>query len=631
VLAVQPEGYRVIHITSAFKRVEGQPREVLIENGSQLLALEAELSAAPVFALDTETTGLDWTRSEVFMLSFALENQSWVAPSNRFPKEVLSKFLKIILRDPSKSVIGHNIKFDMHHVHQTFGVQVDRQLHDTLLMGYLMDENRANNLKRLVETVLGMKPLDEKQIHAWMTEHQGKRENWNFSKVPEAMMVPYAGADPWFTYQLYLKFLPDIEKHFKELYETERKVLKIMWKLEQNGVRVDVQRLELLCAQHAEKIRTCENKLYEINGGEFNIASPIELRKFFYEKLQEERKFKTKKGEDSTDEEALRAFRSPASQVLQVLRGSKNIWDYADGLVRKQVRGIVHGDYALTRTKTGRFSCSDPNLQNVPKDRDLRTAFIPCPGYDMFYFDHAQIEMVGFAHYSKDPKMMSALHAGQDLHALAAAEVYEIPVSQVTKEQRAVGKGTNFSIIYGVGKDTLASYISGYLESGKFTKAEALAFKEKYFQRFPSVPKFQREASNAVKTIRTPWKHYIRNQFGRVRRITNPFDTYTPEGKKIPGKAYTAVNHLIQGWAPDLMKRGMVLIEERLKPHWRQNVHDELRIDLPSGQTGDKRREMVQEIVRCLTYFPEVRVPVNCKVEWSCTNWAEVKKYGNPT
>ena len=596
------------------------PATVLIETGKQLEDLEKLLVQEPVFAFDTETTGLDWTRSEVFMLSFALGDRSWVIPVNRFQgieKTWLTNFLKIVLRDPTKAVIGHNIKFDMHHVHQTFGVPIDRQLHDTLLMGYLLDENRANNLKRLVETVLEMKPLDEKAIHAWMTEHQGKRENWNFSKVPEAMMVPYAGADPWFTFKLYEKFLPDIETHFKELYETERKVLKIMWKMEQNGVRVDVQRLELLCAQHAEKIRTCENQIYEINGGAFNYASPIELRKFFYEKLQEPRKFKTKKGEDSTDEEALRAFKPPAAAVLQVLRGSKNILDYAEGLRVKQVGGLVHGDYALTRTKTGRFSCSDPNLQNVPKDKSLRETFIGCPGFDMFFFDHAQIEMVGFAHYSKDPKMMSALHSGQDLHALTAAEVYGVPVEDVTKMQRSVGKGTNFSIIYGVGKAKLASYISGFMDGMPFTDAEAAAFKAKYFERFPSVPRFQREAMQAVRTVRIPWKHYIRNQWGRVRR----FDDLS--------KDYTAVNHLIQGWAPDLMKRGMVLIEERLKPLWRQNVHDELRIDLPSSQTGNQRREMVQEIVRCLTHFPEVRVPVNCKVEWSNTNWAEVKKYGN--
>lgn len=606
------------------------PSTILVETTDQLLHLETVLLDHPVFAFDTETTGLDWSRSEVFMLSFSTENTSWVIPSNRFNKIVLAKFLELVLRDPRKAVIGHNIKFDMHHVFKTFGVRVDRQLHDTLLMGYLLDENRANNLKRLVESVLKMQPLDEKQIHEWMTEHQGKRENWDFSKVPEAMMVPYAGADPWFTFQLYKKFLPDIETHFKELYETERKVLKIMWKLEQNGVRVDTTRLEALTASHRTRIDVAAQNLYEINGGEFAYASPVALRKFFYEKLKEPVLFLTKKGQaPSTDDEALRAFKHPAAKVLQVLRGSKNILDYGESLLaKKDGDGIVHGDYRTTTAVTGRFSCSDPNLQNTPKNKELRETFIACPGYDMFYFDHAQIEMVGFSHYSRDPKMMSALHAGVDLHALAAAEVYGIPVGEVTKEQRAVGKGINFSIIYGVGKDTLASYVADYMESGVFTKAEALAFKAEYFKRFPSVPKLQKEAQNAVKIIRGPWKHYIRNQWGRVRRITNPFDSTDAKGKRIPGKAYTAINHLIQGWAPDLMRRGMVLIEERLKPHWRQNIHDELRIDLPSDQSGNQRREMVQEIVGCLTNFPEVRVPVKCKVEWSNTNWAEVKAYG---
>lgn len=602
----------------------------VVETKEQLDKLQGRLCGLDLYSFDTETTGLDWTRHKIFMLQFSDGVDSWVIPVNRFEPALLMYFLHQVFADVTKFVVGQNIKFDAHHAMASYGVVIGRQWHDTLTMAYLMDENRSNRLKSLMPVLLKVEPLDETAIHGWMKEHQGKQENWDFSQVPEELMIPYAGMDPWACFKVCELLLPQVQHHFGELYETERKVLKIMWKLEQNGVLVDKDALSRYAERHATEKAGNLTRLFNEAGSEFNPDSPDDLQVLFYERLKLPVRFLTEKGEPSTKDDALIAMDHPVAELLQVHRTLCNRLNYAKGLLSHQdSQGLVHGDYSLTRTKTGRFACSEPNLQNPPKDPELRKCFVASKGLDMFYFDHAQIEMVGFAHYSKDIKMVAALQADQDLHALAAAEVYGIPISQVTKDQRAVGKGTNFSIIYGVGKKKLASYINGYMGDGKrITDAEAAAFKERYFTRFPSVPRFQHQAQDAVRTRREPWGHYVRNQWGRVRRITDPVDCFR-DGKKVRGKAYTAVNHLIQGWAPDLMKRGMVLIEERLCPPWRQNIHDELRIDLPHGQQLHKRREMVQEILRCLTHFPEVRVPVKCKVEWSDTNWAEVRRYGN--
>lgn len=598
----------------------------IVETGPQLEGLERYLENLNIFAFDTETTGLDWTRNSIFLLSFSDGIESWVIPVNRFRKDQLTSFCKNVTKTSSKFIIGQNLKFDAHHLKKSYGVTIERQWHDTQLMAYMMDENRSNSLKKLMPTLLGLDPGDEGKIHGWMKENQGKRENWDFSKVPEDLMLPYSGMDPFATYKLFEKLKPGIEEHFQDLYDTDRQVLQIIWRMEQNGVHVDRNLLENFVQPYEERQLDYKKRMFEAAGYEFNPDSPDDLVELLYNKLKFPVKFYTAKSKlegakeqvPSTGDDALSIIDHPVAEYLRLYRQQGNALNYAKGLLEKQdENGLVHGDYSLTRTKTGRFSCSDPNLQNVPKNHALRRCFVATPGYDMFFFDHAQIEMVGFAHYSQDPKMMAALQSGQDLHALAASEVYGIPIAEVTKQQRAVGKGTNFSIIYGVGKKKLATYINGYMGEGKrLSDIEAQQFKQKYFSRFPAVTQFQYQAQQAVRNNRPPWGHYIKNQFGRVRRIMEP-----------DKKAYTAVNHLIQGWAPDIMKRGMVKIEKTFRPHWRQNVHDELRIDLPQTLSENERKDMVREMVTSLTDFPQVRVPINCKVEWSNKDWDSVEAY----
>ena len=591
----------------------------LVDTVAKLNEMTLRLASLPLFAFDTETTGLDWTRNQVFMLSFSDGEIAWVVPRNKFTDKQIADSLKIMLREPRKQVIAHNIKFDAHHVMASFGVYMDRRWHDTLIMAHMLNENRSNRLKDLMVTELNMPADDEAKIHAWMKENQGAQSNWDFSKVPEDMMIPYSGMDTYACFKLFEKLKPQIDAHFQELYETDRDVLKILWKLEQNGVKVDAERLKAYVDDHEyQRVEALKNLFAEAKC-EFNPDSPIELEKLFFTDLKLPIKFVTNKGKPSTNDDALLAMDHPVANLLRKYRKLSNGLNYAKGLLDKQdSHGYVHGDYSMTKTKTGRFSCSEPNLQNVPKDVELRACFIADENYDMFYFDHSQIEMVGFAHYSKDPKMVAALKSGRDLHSLAASEIYGVPMDKVTKDQRAVGKGTNFSIIYGVGKRKLATYINGYMSSdNKLTDVEAQAFKERYFERFPSIPRFQHQAQDAVKTNRMPWGHYIKNQFGRVRRIQDPI-----------AKAYTAVNHLIQGWAPDLMRKGMVKIEQNWSPKWRQNVHDELRIDIPKRLKIAERRDMIEAIVATLTNFPEVRVPVGCKIEWSATNWSEIRKWG---
>lgn len=586
-----------------------------VETDRELDELRATLCEANDFAYDVETNGLDWWCKEVFSVSFCIDEKVWLIYVKDFAYENLQMFLEAVFSDPDKQCFGHNIKFDRLHTMQTFNVWVKRKCHDTLLMAHLCDENRRNGLKPLMEQLFDTVPKEEEAIHAWLNEHFAKQKDWDYSAVPRELMTPYAATDTYFTWKLREKLWPTITEHFTSLYETDRKVLDILTRMEYRGLLIDIPYLQKLQSSYEEKLKTMQLDVFKTTGFEFNIGSDIELAEVLYKKLGLPCQKLTPKGVQSTDMEALSELIHPCIEPL--LAYSENNHRLNNFIIPLQelsdANHRVHGSFSLTATRTGRFACSHPNLQNVPKNEDIKRAFVVDPGSSMWFWDHSQIEMVGFSMYSKDDKMMGALSRYEDLHRLAASEALGIPLSDVDKVFRAMGKGTNFAIIFGVGKKKLARYINGYMPQGsKLTDQEAWEFKQKYFVKFPSVKEFQYTVMNTVRTYREPWGNFVKNKWGRVRRIK-------------PDKAYTGVNHLIQGWAADLMKASMVRIDEKFPgTNWRQNIHDAIRIDnnLPMKQ----QEEWAQEVGHCLTAWPQVPVPISCTIERSSTNWAEIEE-----
>ena len=584
---------------------------VTVKTEYELRDLMAKLRQMEYFAYDTETTGLDWWRSEVFLLSFSDGETSWLIYTKDFNRDLLGFFLACVFEDRKKRVVGHNIKFDRHHTKKTFGVDIHRICEDTLIKAHLLDENRKNGLKALMGPILNLENNDEEAVHGWLKDNCGARENWNFSLVPESVMSPYAGMDTYATFHLDKALDPLIKTHFTKTYEIDRKVNDILYRMEQRGLKIDVPYLQHLQDDYEQQIKGLEAEIWKLTGYEFNINSDVELAEVLYGKLGLPCYKLTTKGSRSTDSESVSQLEHPAIPLLLEYSDKRHMLsNFIISLQQKaDSLGYIHADYSLTNTKTGRFACSNPNMQNMPKDLALRRAFICDEGREMWFWDHSQIEMVGFAMYSKDPKMMEALKNGTDLHTLAASEALERPLAEITKTDRAMGKGTNFAIIFGVGKAKLARYINGYIadKNMHLTSDEAMLFKQKYFYKFPSVQAFQRQVMDTVKSNRQPFGHYVKNKFGRVRRLD-------------PEKAYQGVNHLIQGWAAYLMKSSMVRIDEKFPgTDWRQNVHDAIRID--NAPNSD---EWAQEVGHCLTDWPDIPVPVSCTIEKSATNWAEV-------
>jgi DNA polymerase-1 len=412
--------------------------------------------------------------------------------------------------------------------------------------------------------------------------------------------------DVWFTYKLAEHYWPSIQQHFKSLFETDMKVTDILFKMEQNGLPIDLKYLNEYKGILEQQIETNKKKTFTEFGEEFDIDSPMVIAEALYKKMKFAVPKLTKKGANSTDDDALRQIDHPVVHGIRNHRSISHMLNtFVTPILEQGSTGVLHPDFSVTRTKTGRFSCSDPNAQNFDKSEELRRGFTVEPGEEMVFWDQSQIEMVGFAMYSKDPKMVEALKRGDDLHSVTAREV--LGKEDITKEERAMGKGTNFAVIYGVGKARLAEYLTGYV-GRKVEDLEAAIFKSKYLNAFPTVYQFQRQVMTTVQSYREPWGHFIKNKFGRVRRID-------------PQKAYTGVNHLIQGWAADLMKAAMVKIEEKFHPKWRQNIHDAIRIDVPISDSSSFTRD----VNRLLCDFPDVGLPIKCTMESSKTNWAEVE------
>lgn len=593
----------------------------LITDPEDLQHLKERLQEAQIFAFDTETTGLDWWCEKVFLLQFCIDQDVWLVYVSDFQTEdprthhLLQSFLEDVFSDPNKEVFGHNIKFDRLHVMKSFNVWIDRRCHDTLLMAHLCDENRKNGLKPLSESLFGIPPDTETAVKAWLNEKYSKNADWDYSAVPREIMTPYAAEDPLNTWKVREKLWPIIQAHFASLYETDRKVLDILTRMEYKGLLLNIPYLQELQPQYEMKLKDLQKSVFSATGFEFNIGSDIELAEVLYGKLKLPCLKMTMKGQQSTDMEALVNLEHPCIEpLLEYSELNHRLNNFVIPLQElSDVNHRIHGSFSLTATRTGRFACSHPNLQNMPKNDDIRRAFIVDPGQSMWFWDHSQIEMLGFAMYSKDPKMQGALLNGEDLHRLAASEALGIPLGEVDKANRAMGKGTNFAIIFGVGKAKLARYINGYMPKGsKLTDQAAWEFKQKYFIKFPTVKEFQYSVMNTVRQHREPWGNFVKNKFGRVRRIK-------------PEKAYTGVNHLIQGWAADLMKASMVRIDEKFhNVDWRQNVHDAIRID--SNETQEKQSQWAQEVGHCLSNWPDVPVPVSCTIEHSSTNWAEMKE-----
>ncbi len=569
----------------------GAPVEKKYDTILTLEALEAwaqKVEAAELTAIDTETDSLDPMRAQIvgISLSTAVGEAAYIplrhnyggAP-DQLAIEIVLERLRPWLENPEAAKLGQNIKYDTH-VFESAGITVRGYQHDTLLQSYVYEAHKLHSLESLADRHLNRKGLSYEDV-CGKGAHQIA-----FSQVDIERAAEYSCEDSDMTLHVHQTLWPRIEAEPGLLHvyrDIEMPTSGVLGRIERNGVLIDSARLAAQSQQLAERMVGLEREAYDLAGQPFNLGSPKQIGEILFTKLGMPVKRKTASGAPSTDEEVLDELAAdyPLPAKLLEHRGlSKLKGTYTDKLplMVNPATGRVHTNYAQAVAVTGRLASNDPNLQNIPirtaEGRRVREAFIAPPGHSILSADYSQIELRIMAHMSDDPGLLKAFAEGIDVHRATASEVFGVAVPEVSSEQRRYAKVINFGLIYGMGAFGLASNLG--IERGA-----AVAYIERYFQRFAGVKRYMDETKESARA-----NGFVETLFGR--RI------YLPEirGGNGPRKSAAerqAINAPMQGTAADLIKLAMIAVEGVLEREQRatkmvMQVHDELVFEVPDSE-----------------------------------------------
>ena len=512
---------------------------------------------------------------------------------------------------PTNRTIFWNAKFDFHQIRSTFGVEPKSWdcFHDAMIMCHLLDENRRMALKIRVKEDLGIEPVEEKQLKL----HMRRNKLNTYDEIPLDILLPYAVKDAEFTLTFYSNYFSDIRDNFLEVYDLERKSLLVLMEMERHGVLIDRPYLEGVQEQLLVELDELDLSIKNLVGDELNINSPRQLADYFFRK-EGLAPIKMGKNHESVDVSVLEQLKHPlAEQLVSYRKKFKLANTYvAPMLEMLDDNGRLHCSYNQVGAKTGRMSCSDPNLQNIPSDREtslIRRAFVSDTG--MVFFDYSGMEARVFAHYCNDTKLLNAYNENLDPYTMVGASIFDMPYDEVVskleagdeeaKHIRYVGKTTFLSTIYGVGRKRL----SGQLE---VSMDEAQSFLKSFFNLYPKIRPFIRTISDQAKV-----NGHITTLAGRYRRLEFQDN-------------YKAVNALIQGTATgDMLKASLIKTHEALKEtggNLSLVIHDEVSIEgLPD--------EGIPVIKSILEDFKGFNVPIPVDVSISEYSWADKKEIFN--
>jgi len=536
------------------------------------------LNEQSVIAVDTETSSLNPLEADLLGISFSYApNKACYIPLvnkniTELKKETVLKKIKPILEDPSIKKVGQNIKFDFIILNQN-NISIN-PIEDTMLISYTLDAGtNRHNLDTLSEIHLNHKTITYKELVG-----AGKNK-LNFSDIPLDKATEYAAEDADVTLRLYKHLKARLnEEKLNKIYETfEKRMVKLLSKLEFNGIKVDDIYLKKLSKNFDEKLKKIEKEIYFIAGKEFNIGSPKQLGEIIYNELKITKLKKTKKGSLATnanilEDLALTGHKFP-NLVLEWRQISKLKNTYSDALqghISKKTKR-VHTSFLLAATNTGRLASSDPNLQNIPikteEGKEIRKAFIAEKKNILISADYNQIEMRILADMADVKELKKAFINNEDIHSLTASQVFNLPINKINDDLRRKAKTINFGIIYGITQYGLAKQIS-------VSSQEALDFINSYFKKFPEIKEYMNLTINACRK-----QGYVSNIFGRRIHLRGIND------KNFNVRSFqerAAINAPIQGSAADIIRLAMIkinkLIEEdkKLKTKMLLQIHDEL-------------------------------------------------------
>ncbi|MCW8995577.1 MAG: DNA polymerase I [Psychromonas sp.] len=549
-----------------------------------------KLAAAPLFAIDTETTSLDYMQAEIVGLSFAVQTNvgsddapeieaaylplahNYIDAPKQLDLAATLAQLKALLEDPAVNKVGQNLKYDRS-VLLNHGIELKGIQFDTMLEAYVLDSTGKHDMDSLA-----LKYLDHQCIA--FTDIAGKgAKQLTFNQIAIKDAAPYAAEDADVTLRLHLHLFEQLQASpvLLNLFNNiELPLLSVLSDIERGGVEIDSQLLSKQSHEIAKRLAALEDAAYLEAGKMFNLSSPKQLQTILFEELHLPVLKKTPKGAPSTAEEVLQelALTYPLPKIIIEHRGlSKLKSTYTDKLPKmiNSKTGRVHTSYHQTGTVTGRLSSSDPNLQNIPirtaEGRRIRQAFIAKPGYKIVAADYSQIELRIMAHLSQDKGLLDAFATGKDIHKATAAEVFAVALDEVTSEQRRSAKAINFGLIYGMSAFGLAKQLN-------LGRQEAQQYMDRYFDRYPGVLTYMEDTRTLAHE-----KGYVETILGRRLQLPN-IKSRNGLLKKAAERA--AINAPMQGTAADIIKKAMIDMANWIKEQpsgsvqLLMQVHDEL-------------------------------------------------------
>lgn len=581
-----------------------------------------------IVAFDCETTSLDTLNTQ--LVGFSLSSQAGkgiyvpLYTSNLFenldfiPQDKALEQIARLFNNPQVTVILHNGKFD-YKVLRSNGIKINNnkpscKLVDTMIAEWLLNSDKTGknsySLEYLAETKLGLKGIEYEDLVP---------KGQTFADLPVEKAYPYAAEDADFTFQLWQKLEPQLKK--QNLYElftsTEMRLMPLLAEMEIQGIHLDSQTLYDYNKELTIGIEDIQNKIYSTVGHAFNIASPKQLQEVLFTErgLKPTKKTKTGYSTDTSVLEELALYDPVPKMILEYRELAKLQSTYVETLPSmcdKNER--IHTDFIQTGTATGRLSCREPNLQNIPvrneAGRKIRSAFTATPGTILISADYSQIELVVLAHLSQDKNMCNAFISGTDVHKATAALIFGVPQEEVTPQMRRTAKTINFGVIYGMSAFRLANDLG-------ISRTQAAEFIENYFKTYSSVNDFIN--STIQKTEETG---FVQTIFGRKRHIANINSKNKLEKS---GAERMAVNTPVQGSAADIVKKAMLDVSKALEEENTQaklilQVHDELLVECPDNpQTIEKTISIIKEKMENAV---KLNVPLKVSIEYG-KNWGE--------
>lgn len=600
-------------LTLSEKKEEGPVEYQLVEDEVTLCALIETLKKEKEVCLDTETTDIRPLHANLVGIGLGVQPaQAWYIPLNgKLPKAVVLEKLRELFSYPS--FYGHNIKYDLH-VLQNMGLAAPYISFDTMLASYLLTPQKHQH--GLDE--LSFEKLDKKKIPIETLIGKGKNQ-LSMEEVPLDKITPYCCEDVDCTTRLKTLFEKELEARelTSVLTQIEIPLLPVLASMERRGIYVDPKKLQEMSQELAQTIGGLETAIHQLAGESFNLNSPKQLGKILFEKLGIKPPKKTQTGFSTSAEvlEELKEEHPIAQKILEYRTVEKLRSTYVDALPLQihPKTGRIHCTFNQSVAATGRLSCQDPNLQNIPirstLGKKIREAFRPeKEAWSFISADYSQIELRLLAHLSEDPILLKAFNEGEDVHAYTAAVVFNAPLKEVSYEMRQKAKAVNFGILYGQQAFGLSQGLGiGY--------KEASAFIETYFQRYTRVKEYLEYCKESAR------------QTGRVVTLTGRHRPIPEILNKNPmirsASERLAINAPLQGTAADLIKIAMIQVDAYLKDHphlgyMLLQIHDELLLEAPDAhivELSSKVKEIMETVLK-------LKVPLTIDISVG-KNWGE--------